>query len=543
MPNNLVTSHQAVNVAQGYPIERLQNLGGEYIHSHWITFGQTASEIPNLKHNLKVLEQLIINIVADEVKFYEEAQKTYVEEVFPNIPNKKGSKEDTVIGHFRHIYKVNLSAEETDFGKLEIVKKGTMAKSRFNWTQKSWTELKKDSKTGMTLQKGLEEMKMVVAGISQYLQLISEKNNLNYLRGSKYGKEGDLPETLKKVSTPAKRKKYEDKLKTISNNIEQGKLGKKDINTIFKIIKELHIDSWSGLLAEEFQVRLLQDGLSSLLTEMQGAKFSPRVTGKDYWNFNITDVVFAEVETQGKKTEIGLSQKFRNYEKFDIDYVNLDIFHSLENHANKNIQKGDKKITNELEHMKNFFYFLRKNIMALSSWGIGQKIDSAFNVDEFVTLDERLAFARGFLRFFNGHVKVLESGEFSPFTSDKNLEKKMIFNAFLVSKKEIYWTLDFVKPILEMLQSSTHFNDMNKSWFKATIIKKSFPSVTKDMQNLIREKRRRIRELKKAGKEVKYTEISSDTEVRSLIDKIGKATGNLMIDKINYELDPNNFTK
>lgn len=63
------------------------------------------------------------------------------------------------------------------------------------------------------------------------------------------------------------------------------------------------------------------------------------------------------------------------------------------------------------------------------------------------------------------------------------------------------------------------------------------------MQNLIREKRRRIRELKKAGKEVKYTEISSDTEVRSLIDKIGKATGNLMIDKINYELDPNNFTK
>jgi len=99
---------------------------------------------------------------------------------------------------------------------------------------------------------------------------------------------------------------------------------------------------------------------------------------------------------------------------------------------------------------------MRNNFIALS-YGFGYPESSSVKVDWYRIAEEDLALIRGFTRFFGGFLVAKDNGELSALNIKSGRLKgydKKIFNAFIATKDNIYWTLDFMTEIRKTLGKS-----------------------------------------------------------------------------------------
>ena len=528
-----------------FPLEQIASMGGQYIHSNWLYFANTIqgydSEIQKLTD---ILRNIIIDYVEEEVDFYREAQQAYISEVSINSLQKL-TNEQEILDHFRITYKNQLSNKKTNFGKLDYIKEEIKSLGNYHWSKESENIIfKSKSKQGKSLEQARMDMKEVLKGIEDYINFVSKNTNLSFLTDSRYSSKNkkNIPKSLDHLSSNVNIKNIKKRIKIIENNILTKKeLKGEDINKVHEIMQELHIHAWSGLLAEKFQKDLIDKELSELLVKIGDKKINFDDVATRFMDVSIIDIAMGEVETTHGDTIIGLSQKFTNKDLIKgKNYKNYDIFHSLENYANSKIGKTADQQVEALQSVKPIFMYIRNNLIALESFSLDRRNASLFDREAFYKVEEELALLRNFLRFFNGMMEMLEDGTFNIFNPDSKgkFENTRIYTAFLNFRQEIYWTLDFVKPILESLKTT---GKITGPGFYAYAKRKTLPNV-KSASNLWNAKRKRLRELKKLDEKVTYSNLQTGS-VSTLIKNVSEEAGGLLIDSLVYTLDPGAFFK
>ncbi len=533
-----------------YPLHTITSMGAQYIHSNWINFHNTQKAYSSdIKTLFSVLKDIIIQYVEEEVSFYKQAQQAYVDAVSKNTIGTVGLDEDTILENFRNVYKQQLKNENTNFSVINLIKEDLLINSRYAWTsnqvksQKNFKQKRTYKGGGKSIEDAQKEVPNIIDGILRYLDFASGNRNLEYLTNSRYGKskEEKLPKSLNVLTDKKRINSIKSKLKKIKTNLAAGKLTIGDVAEIQSIINELHLHSWIGLFAEDFQVELIGNFIPELITTKNLEDPNFGLLAKDYMQFNIIDVGLGSVEVDGSDVIIGLSQKFTNEELIsDKSYKNQDIFDSLENFANAKMSKVDKKQKETLERMEPLFKYLRNNIIALDSFSLDSKNRDSQLIDEFIEVEVDLAILRNFLRFFNGFMRMLEDGKFQVFnpSSKLQLENPLIFNAFLAFRQEIYWILQFVKPILETIKQT---GGVNREGFTANAKLKKIKNVKKSSTELWMAKRKRIKELNKIQEKISYEDLQANTF--SLISSLAEEGGQLLVDSLVYTLDPAKFFK
>lgn len=536
-----------------YPLHNISSMGAQYIHSNWIYFANTVKTYESdLKKLTNSLRTLIINYLGEEMSFYRQAQEEYVKIVVQNSEGSLSNKDD-ILRHFRFKYNSQRKNKATNFGKIDFIKKDLEVNSKYAWAKKSVNKNKKfksrsESSRGKSLEDAQRDIPIIIRGIFEYLDFASQKSNLEYLRNSKYGKgkKGKMPKSLKRLSKSS-RDVIEKQLTAIQQKLEEGNFTIKDLDKIQKIINKLHLHSWTGLLAEDFQEELIAQYFPALITTKNLKDKNFGKMSSQYMDVNIIDVGLGTVETSFGKTLIGLSQKFTNQEFIGPkSYKNQDIFHSIENYANAKMSKTTNNQRATLKKMEPVFYYIRKNLIALNSFALDPQNREMFNMDQFIELESELTILRNFLRFFNGFMEMLEDGTLQVFSNQakSELEAPLIFNAFLAFRQNIYWVIDFIEPIYQSILTSKR---INVNGFTATTELKEFPNVRKTAGSLWNAKLKKIREMRKEMKgtdsEFKITYSDLESATQDVLEKLSSQTGNLLIDSIVYELDPGKFFK
>jgi len=533
-----------------YPLHTITSMGAQYIHSNWINFHNTQkAHKSDIKTLVSVLKKIIVRYIEEEVSFYRQAQKAYVDTVSKNTIGETGLDEDAILENFRTVYKNQLKKKNTNFSTINLIKEGLVVNSKYTWTSDQ-IESQKDFKQrgtykggGKSIEDAQKEVPKIINGILRYLDFASGNANLKYLSDSRYGKskEEKLPKTLSILADEEAIKLIKGKLKKIKKNLTGGKLTIGDVAEIQRIINRLHLHSWIGLFAEDFQVELIRNFIPELITTKNLKDPNFGLLAQNYMKFNIIDVGLGSVEVKGSNVIIGLSQKFTNQELiWNQSYKNQDIFDSLQNFANAKISKASKKQEETLKYMEPFFKYLRNNIIALDSFSLDPKNRNSQLIDEFIEVEVDLAILRNFLRFFNGFMRMLEDGKFQVFnpSSKSQLTNPLIFNAFLAFRQEIYWILQFVEPILETIKQT---NKVDREGFTAEAELKNLKNVKKSATNLWIAKRKRIKELNRIQEKISYEDLQSNTY--NLISGLAEEGGQLLVDSLVYTLDPVKFFK
>ena len=527
-----------------FPLEQISSMGGEYIHSNWLYFGNTIDSYSSeIKKTTDVIRDIIIKYLEEEVDFYRESQDAYIKMVSKNSKSKF-TTEDEILQNFRDVYKAQMNNEKTDFGQLNIIKNKVSSLGDYYWTKKSKNQIFiSGSERGKSLEEAQKAVGVALEGIEKYIDFVNNNKNLGFLSKSRYsGGEDNLASSLEQISD----KKSKDsiykkikKLRTILENQETKKLKTSHINIVHGIMNDLHVHGWSGILAESFQKELIQNEFPELLVQIGNKNKDFGDVAKKFMNVNIIDVAVGEVETKRGNTLIGLSQKFTNRELIEgKSYKNQDIFHSLQNYANSRMKKAGSEQRKALEKAEPYFKYIRKNIIALESFALDSKNSSIFNKEEFYKVEEELALLRNFLRFFNGMTEMLEDGTFNVFnpSAKEELQDTRIYTAFLAFRQEIYWTISFIEPILESIKTSESLSGPGfYTWAK----RRDLPNVKKSAAEMWNKKRKRLKELKKLEENVTYEDLQ--TNVASYISRVSKDSGDLLIDSLVYTLNPQAF--
>lgn len=535
------------NKKLAYPLHTITNMGAQYIHSNWIHFQNTQKAYKSDMDTLvKTLKNLIISYLEEEVKFYEEAQKAYIDIVSANMLAKKSLSEKAILEDFRTTYKQQLRGENTNFSNINLIKEGLRFNTKYAWAKgklKSQVKFKQRDAFkggGKSIEDAQKEVPPIIEAIIKYLDFASGNANLSYLTNSRYGKKNEekLPKSLELLTNEKDIKLVKSKLTRIKKNLLEGKLKVKDVAEIQRIINILHIHSWLGLFAEDFQVETIKNFLPELITKIDDPNFG--ILAQDFMNFNIIDVGLGTVKVGASNVIIGLSQKFTNQEIIaNKSYKNQDIFDSLENFANNKMSEVDKEQQETLKYMEPLFKYMRNNIIALDSFSLDPKNRDSKMIDDFVKVEEDLAILRNFLRFFNGFMRMLEDGTFQVFNPSKKdqLESPLIFNAFLAFRQEIYWILDFVRPIMQTIKKT---GQVEREGFSVSVEFTDMKNVRKESAFLWNQKRKRMRELKKLEEKVSYEDLQANTfnAIRSIAED-----NNLIVDSLVYTLDPAKFFK
>ena len=523
-----------------FPIGQIASMGGSYIHSHWLYFANTVNQETDWKILATTLRKVIIDYLQKEVDFYQESQDAYVREVKKS--NLNLTSKDAILENFNEVYKNQINNKKTNFGKLEVIKQAMDISGNYFWTKGSPNaEFKDKGKRGKDLKTARKEMREVLKGIENYIALVQKDANLGFLTGSRFAPKQGLSETLKRIVNEKERKLIEKELEELEIILYKTKeLTGKDVNRIHKIIANLHIYSWSGILAEKFQADLIESQLPHLITKVGDKKKNFGDVAKKFMQFNVIDVAMGEVETTHGTTLIGLSQKFTKKEFIqNKDYKNEDIFHSLENYATNfaNAEKDQVASAKSLEHV---FKYIRNNMISLLHFSLDYHKNAMFDMSEFIEVEEELALLRNFLRFFNGMMEMLEDGTLNVFNSsaEQQLKNTRVFTAFLAFRQNIYWTIDFIKPIMKVIETEGKIKGIDGFSAKAKI--RAIPNVTKEAANLWNAKKKRLKELKKLGQNVDYGALQTGN-IPSLINDVTQAAGGLIVDSLVYTLNPAQF--
>jgi len=526
-----------------YPIN---TLGADYIHSNQDNFVETFQSNAGLNTTEKTFEFLKGKLklyMKKEMEFYEAAEKAFIAQIKENVKGTdlesklRGRK--SILKHINNIYKKEQENKKSGLGQL-VAAKNQIQLWQMSWYNKWYKSSKGKNLDAKQFEKYAKMIPKIIEGLLASVDIIElerKKENesiFDKYKATQMSKEIKTKEELEKEMSKSLQdiigsKKDIKQLKEIAKQGIDQKSMKKILVKLVDIMAKVYvsINQKFGLLAEKFSRELVNSSMS-FLTNMEA-----KVVGNTYKQFQVMDVQTMEISVGSlKNVKIGFSQKFTKYLKFTKGYSNIDIFDTLAAYAKA---KDEKKLFDTIENKKPFIMYLRRNIIALSTFNLGKK-DLSNALDPYIKLEKELALIRGFTRFFNQYLILAENGELAPF-NNKNI---IGYNSLIVYKQGIFWMKDFIELAFNSIDSNVVDGTWKGSVFKGRADLKNFDKVAgkkSQLANLWNKKLKILRQLEGDLKTISYKDLLNGTEEE--IKKVfrGRGKNPKLIDGVAYTLD------
>lgn len=481
----------------------------QYIHSNWKNFynmiqGQ-STDLNNLMKILKTdvfqsLKTVIVSMIDREVDFFKRVEEDYVKYINNNVgdPNRykninevlekvqeeiNKASQTTMIKQMMDI-NINIekyrslkkSAVKSAKGKdKEETKKEIDKILRAKLEQKEWSDTlfraiydlyttleneanqftqgtKEDLYNNVN---NITQAKNLLLAIMQYGRnnnLIIGKNSTEFIKNLKTsGSPEDLLEIMASMNTA-------ELFYELTDDIFINDQGKKTTPQLSKKMGELFETVFPQIMADI--------GLDSTLSGFEADKKTKKKmkqVGQDFQNFNITDIIFANITTsKGQKINIGASLKLKAEHQTSSWYVITNLWEGKLG-SDTNTPDEEKNLINKATKHKNFINWMKNNIITLNSFSADEnsKTGDSYNfIQQINFLEQELATLLLLPRFFNGFLKEIKKGEYAAFdaTAMKN-SPPLSYTIFVIGNNKVYLTSELIKSVRSGLLGSIDTNE------------------------------------------------------------------------------------
>lgn len=538
-----------------YPVDNLKNLGAEYIHSNWLYFENTIEKKKNgedlLTRGAIILHQGILKILRQEMDYYRQAEKVYIRETNKNLNRGYTLSRERLKDVFESQYKKHLADPGTRIGRLEKLKIKSLGATRWpkykDFKMKDQQEIEDSLAAGATTRRGRSRQDLaqdLVSSTEVILAMLRKAQNDSRLGSYSVKKPEIYGEKDLKIGDEKFRNLIIEQIKTIRKTISEGKTELSEAREINKILDAISIHSYFGRVAEEYTPGFINNYLAAFTNQVTNEKGkkkgTARIEADRFKNWNVIDTFLKEIQIENQKIQVGLSQKYTKHSYFESTYkVHNDIYQIVNSYGKLKLERG-----HELEQHSSFLMYIRKNLASLNSWAL-DKPKGVIDYDTFISREVAIAFLINFLRFLNGFSYLIENGDFSPFVDKNDLEHPIIFNVFLMTRHGVFYTLDILEALYEVVENFEKliFGKTDKGSFKfkidgfsATAKIKNLPNVSSSALQLWQKKQKALKLLSRNQEEITYQNIESivSQEIKSL----GDIAGELLVDEIRYYVNP-----
>lgn len=537
-----------------------RSLGAQYIHTNWLYFENTVEKNFNGEDKLRgIVENIyngVVSIIAKEINFYKSVEKEFLANAnrrrllyFNKNSNLSRSK---MLATMNSQYKKQLNDPKTEIGDLDTIKTGALGASRWpgnkNFKMVEKKAMKGRGRPREELEKDLGQAANAVSRVINEEQFYSGlgpyavQNPDRYLPKSQRGKDRQLKINDKDFLQAAE--KRVNSLKKVIKKAEQkraaGELVKKGselrhLRTIQNLITDMSLHSFFGRYAEALTPDFINDFLGFFTDGIEKAKN----VSETYKQFNVIDTQVITLNVENQDVIVGISQKYKKEVDFRRRYhVYHDIYHVVNAFSGLGIKNQG------LEKDSKFLIYLRKNLVTLRQWGLGEP-RNIIDYDSFLRYEVSISFLIHFLRFFNGMSALIANGQLSPIENGNPL----IFNVFLMTRQGIFYILDLINAVFEVVKNfeSVIFGSkdegkmrFNMPGFSATALIKEPERV--DSALLWKRKKLGMEQIKKdKNKKLDYKTLGE--EIEDVLEQIGKQSGKFLVEKFEFYMNPPHLLK